>query len=83
MGDNPFCEVPINKIYTSPCLWAQQTIHPLSERLNITIQIEPDLREPCLSGEVIEDYLNAVERTWADLTFAHPGGEQKKQSKNV
>ncbi|MBE9473570.1 MAG: histidine phosphatase family protein, partial [Chloroflexi bacterium] len=38
-------EFPINKIYSSPYLRAQQTIHPLSARLNIPVQIEPDLRE--------------------------------------
>ena len=68
-------EFPINKIYSSPYLRAQQTIYPLSARLNITVQIEPDLRERRLSDEAVDDFLNAVECTWADPTFAHPGGE--------
>ena len=74
-------EFPINKIYSSPYLRAQQTIHPLSARLNIPVQIEPDLRERCLSAEAIDDFFSAVKRTWADPTFAHPGGESNSAVK--
>jgi 2,3-bisphosphoglycerate-dependent phosphoglycerate mutase len=74
-------EFPIKKIYSSPYLRAQQTIYPLSARLNIMIQIEPDLRERCLSGVVIDDFLNAVKRTWADPTPTHLGGESNSEIK--
>lgn len=74
-------EFPIKKIYSSPYLRAQQTINPLSARLNITVQIEPDLRERCPSDVAIDDFLNAVELTWADPTFIHPGGESNSDVK--
>ena len=74
-------EFPIKKIYSSPYLRAQQTIYPLSARLNITVQIEPDLRERCLSDEAVDDFLSAVKRTWADPTFAHSGGESNSDIK--
>jgi 2,3-bisphosphoglycerate-dependent phosphoglycerate mutase len=81
LGGNRFCEFPINKIYSSPYLRAQQTIEPLSARQNITVQIEPDLRERCLSGEEIDDYLTAVERLWADPISVHPKGESNSAVK--
>jgi 2,3-bisphosphoglycerate-dependent phosphoglycerate mutase len=68
-------EYPIDLIYSSPYLRARQTIAPLSERLNLAIHIEPELRERRLSAEVVEDFDLAVEQTWIDPTFAHPGGE--------
>jgi 2,3-bisphosphoglycerate-dependent phosphoglycerate mutase len=72
---NVLIEFPIIKIYSSPYLRAQQTIYPLSIRLNIKVEIEPDLRERCLSSEAIDDFWGAVKRSWADPNFAHPGGE--------
>jgi 2,3-bisphosphoglycerate-dependent phosphoglycerate mutase len=66
---------PISVIYSSPYLRARQTIAPLSSRLDISVKIEPDLRERRLSEEPAADFLKAVEVTWQDFSFAHPGGE--------
>ncbi len=66
---------PIDLILSSPYRRAKETIAPLAKRLNLIIQIEPNLRERCLSSEAIEDFYSAVEQAWADPTFAHPGGE--------
>ncbi|UCD41285.1 MAG: histidine phosphatase family protein [Chloroflexota bacterium] len=66
---------PIDLIISSPYRRAKETIVPLAKRLNLIIQIEPNLRERCLSSEAIEDFYSAVEQAWADPTFAHPGGE--------
>ena len=66
---------PINVIYSSPYLRARQTIAPVSSRLEIDVQIEPDLRERRLSEGPVADFLKTVEVTWEDFTFAHPGGE--------
>jgi 2,3-bisphosphoglycerate-dependent phosphoglycerate mutase len=66
---------PIALIYSSPYQRARETIAPLAKRLNLEIQIEPNLRERCLSSENVEDFFPAVEQTWVDPTFAHPGGE--------
>lgn len=66
---------PIRAIYSSPERRAFQTISPLSEQLDIQIEIETDLRERKLGDEMFEDFLGAVEATWQDPSFAHPGGE--------
>lgn len=48
---------------------------PLAERLGLPVLVEPDLRERLLSTELVEDFFAAVEMTWRDRLFAHPGGE--------
>lgn len=68
-------EYPIDLIYSSPYARARETISPLSKQLNIPIHIEPDLRERQLSSGVVQDFFHAVEQTWSDPAFAHPGGE--------
>lgn len=62
-------------IYSSPYMRARQTITPLSSRLEIGVHIEPDLRERRLSEEPAADFLKAVEETWGNFAYAHPGGE--------
>lgn len=66
---------PVSMIYSSPYRRARQTIAPLSTRLDIDVQIEVDLRERRLWEEPVTDFLKAVEATWEDFSFAHPGGE--------
>lgn len=66
---------PISLIYSSPYLRARQTIARLSSRLDIGVQIERDLRERRLSEGQVADFLRAVEATWEDFSFVHPGGE--------
>ena len=66
---------PISVIYSSPYFRARQTIAPVSSRLEIDVQSEPDLRERRFSEGPVGDFLKAVEVTWEDFTFAHPGGE--------
>ena len=66
---------PISVISSSPYLRARQTIAPVSSRLEIDVEIEADLRERRLSEGSVGDFLKAVEATWEDFTFAHPGGE--------
>jgi 2,3-bisphosphoglycerate-dependent phosphoglycerate mutase len=41
----------------------------------LTVQIENDLRERTLGDFPNEDFFGAVEATWQDPMFAHPGGE--------
>jgi 2,3-bisphosphoglycerate-dependent phosphoglycerate mutase len=66
---------PISLILSSPYLRARQTIAPLAGILGIDILIEPDLRERYLSNSSLGDFFTAVEKTWKDWSFAHPGGE--------
>jgi len=72
---NILCEYPIHAIYSSPSRRACQTISPLAEMLGLTIHVEPDLQERKLGDGVFEDFFKAVEVTWLDPSFVHPGGE--------
>jgi 2,3-bisphosphoglycerate-dependent phosphoglycerate mutase len=72
---NILCEYPIIAIYSSPAQRAYQTITPLAGRLGLPIHIEQELQERRLGVGVFEDFLNAIEVTWQNPSFAHPGGE--------
>ena len=69
------CAYPLRAIYSSPALRACQTITPLAGRLGLSIHLEWDLQERRLGDGVFEDFLKAVEVTWQNPSFAHPGGK--------
>jgi len=73
-------EYPVDTIYSSPATRARQTISPLAERLGLRIYIESGLRERKLGAEKFEDFFGAVEVTWRDPFFAHPGGESSAEA---
>lgn len=73
-------EYPVDLIYSSPATRALQTITPFAERFNLQIHVEPDLRERKLGNEKFEDFFGAVEATWRDPSFAHPGGESSAEA---
>lgn len=66
---------PISAIYSSPYLRARQTVLPLAARLDLPVQIEPELRERRLGNFLGEDFFEAVEETWQNPSYAHPEGE--------
>jgi 2,3-bisphosphoglycerate-dependent phosphoglycerate mutase len=68
-------QYPIDAIYSSPYRRAIQTVEPLAARLDIPVQITPELRERELGYSVTGDFYNAVQSTWCDPTFTYPGGE--------
>ena len=70
------CDLPIVRIHSSPFQRARQTVSPLAAGLGLPIHDEPDLRERKLGdGLGVDDFFAAVERTWRDPFYAHPGGE--------
>ena len=69
------CKYSISAIYSSPARRAYQTITPLAGRLGKAINMEPDLKERRLGDGLFEDFFKAVEVTWWNPLFAHPGGE--------
>ena len=77
---NVLQDYPVRAIYSSPEQRAYQTISPLAQRLGVKIKIEADLRERKLGDEVFEDFFRAVEATWQNPSFAHPGGESSAEA---
>lgn len=75
-------EYSIGQIFSSPYHRALQTIKPLAGRLKIDIHVEPDLRERQLASSMPADFLKAVENTWANPNFAHPGGESNSSAQS-
>jgi 2,3-bisphosphoglycerate-dependent phosphoglycerate mutase len=66
---------PIGVICSSPFCRAYETIAPLAARLDLRVRVEPGLRERRLGGNPVEAFYEAVEATWRDPSFVHPGGE--------
>jgi 2,3-bisphosphoglycerate-dependent phosphoglycerate mutase len=66
---------PITAIYSSPARRARETVAPLAARLGLPICIVPDLCERKLCDGAVDGFFAAVRATWADPSFAHPGGE--------
>lgn len=66
---------PIDAIYSSPYRRAIQTVEPLARRLKTPVEIVDDLRERKLAERPVDYFEEAVEATWRDPNFCHPGGE--------
>ncbi len=66
---------PIETIYSSPFRRARQTIEPLAARLGLPIHIEQGLQERRLGNGSDQGFREAVEATWRNPSFSHPGGE--------
>lgn len=62
-------------IVSSPSTRAVQTVQPLADRLDLSIEVDPDLRERLLSAGPVDDFDRRVEATWRDFDLAHAGGE--------
>lgn len=73
-------DYPVRLIYSSPAQRAYQTISPFAEQLKLPICVDPDLRERKLGDKVFEDFFEAVEVTWRDPFFSHPGGESSAEA---
>jgi 2,3-bisphosphoglycerate-dependent phosphoglycerate mutase len=66
---------PVTKVYSSPYRRALQTVEPLATHLDIPVQIVPELCERNLGRALLGDFNSAVQATWRDPNFSHPGGE--------
>lgn len=68
-------QYPIRAIYSSPFRRARQTIAPLAARLELPVHMEPELQERRLGNSSPIDFIDAVETTWQNPSFAFPEGE--------
>lgn len=69
-------DLPIDGIYSSSSLRAQQTVTPPANRLGLSVLIEHDLRERELGDAPgVNDFFATIKKTWQDPAFSYPGGE--------
>ena len=71
----------INRVISSPFLWAVETIKPYAERNQLSIEIDDRLEERMVSEEPIDDWLAVLEESFADLNFKLPGGESSNDAR--
>jgi 2,3-bisphosphoglycerate-dependent phosphoglycerate mutase len=68
-------EYAVQAIFSSPYRRAIQTVEPLARKRDMVIEILPDLRERKLGQIGTRKFQAAVETTWLDAEYSHPGGE--------
>ena len=65
----------VEVIVTSAYLRAQQTAQPLSDRLHLSVEVDPRLNERTLSPRPIDNWREVVRDSFADRDLRVPGGE--------
>ncbi|MFC7370111.1 histidine phosphatase family protein [Fictibacillus iocasae] len=70
----------IEAILSSPFLRAQQTISPLAEAQNLTVELDNRLAERVLAGKDLPDWRDHLEHSFKDEHAVLPGGESSFQA---
>ncbi|WP_067725555.1 histidine phosphatase family protein [Oceanobacillus damuensis] len=68
-------QVSFDLILSSPYLRAVESIKPYAERTGKSIKFDTRLQERILSADPVEDWMEALEKSFVDDRFALPGGE--------
>jgi 2,3-bisphosphoglycerate-dependent phosphoglycerate mutase len=68
-----------DRIVASPYLRAVQTVQPLATALGLVVDTDHSLREWDSGLEPTPDYARHYAASWADPSFARPGGESLHQ----
>jgi 2,3-bisphosphoglycerate-dependent phosphoglycerate mutase len=82
---NFFKNKNIDLMFSSPYKRATDTIKPISEKLNISIETINNFRERKISNGWIKDFSSYAKQQWQDFTFKLPEGEclNEVQERNV
>lgn len=73
-------KIPIDKIISSSYFRAIESIQPYSDKSGIKIELDDRLHEFILSNEPVEDWIEAIERSFADANYHLPGGESANEA---
>ena len=65
----------ITHVVSSPYRRAIQTVEGTAKYFGLSISIEDGFREKKLSGNPVDDFNEAVRKSWEDFSFFLPGGE--------
>lgn len=65
----------ITRILSSPYRRAIDTVQPLADALGLEVELHDDLRERQLTGVLIDNWMEELEKTWQDFDYCLPQGE--------
>lgn len=71
----------IEQIISSPYKRAINSIKPLSEKINIKIELDNNLIEKVLSSEKMDDWMEKLEKSFTDLNIKYKWWESSKEAK--
>lgn len=77
-----FVDKRVERIISSPYKRAVQSIQPLSDRLNLEIELDNRLTERVLSSENLPDWYEKLQETFEDLDLKIEGGESSQEAMN-
>lgn len=77
-----FSDKKIDRIISSPFLRAIQTVKPLSEDKELTIDLDERLSERILSTTNLPDWYEKLKATFDDLELKFEGGESSQEAMN-
>ena len=72
------CDLGISRLFASPFDRAIATLSPLADHLGLDVEVRDALRERCLAEGPIDNWLEELERSWADFDRTLPGGESSR-----
>src|SRR5690606_24805396 len=75
-----FRELDISHIISSPFTRAIQSIEHLADSRSLPIQIDDRLAERVLSRDEMPDWMEKLERTFADPDLKYAGGESAREA---
>ncbi|MBT2606631.1 histidine phosphatase family protein [Bacillus sp. ISL-53] len=77
-----FSDAKIDRIISSPFLRAIQSVEPLSEKINLKIEIDERLSERTLSTTDLPDWVEKLKATFNDMELKFEGGESSQEAMN-
>ena len=77
-----FEEIEIHAMYASNYLRASETIQPIAQIKDLTIEQMEQLNERVLSATPVDDFEEAIQKVWNNPTFHFPGGESNIEAQN-
>lgn len=75
-----FDNIKVERIISSPYKRAIQTIQPLTNQLNVEIEMNSQLKERVLSTNHLSDWFEKLKQTFEDFELKFEGGESSREA---